>query len=503
MQDLFIDALDEDELQLFDVQASAQKRSSKKQNTQLGAQKQNTTSPNNSSLDAFLFDAAAQNTMQLSDDKNDLWHKCLQDLRYEIDPTEFTLWIEPIEIKQKGDVLILIAVNSYFVKRINEQYLPRIKALVKKYGQSIKKVQVLEKLTPPPIIKKTKTTAQQTEFSALNPEYTFDAFARGKSNALAYNACYDMGKKAQNSNYASIFIYGSSGLGKTHLMQSVAHRYKKAGKLFCYFSSDTLMSKIGQAFAKGAVDEFVSKVQQAELLIVDDIHMLKSKQKPKLATVFINLYDAFMQANKRVILASDKPPMEMEGFDTQFLSRFSGGLTVVIDPPEMDTRISIIEKKSTLLQLSLPKECAIFIAQNVAPDVRRLEGAIKQVHAQTLIEGDVDLALVRRALKNQLVARARSISADNIKDMVAEYYGVSIKDLVGKRRVRNIARPRQVAMALMRQFTNESFPDIGQAFGGRDHSTVIHACEKVAELCQTDPVFEKDYAALAATLEYR
>lgn len=233
------------------------------------------------------------------------------------------------------------------------------------------------------------------------------------------------------------------------------------------------------------------------------MHLIPSKKKVATAGVLLDLYSDFVKSGKRVILASDKPPAQMEDFDARFLSRFSEGLTVAIDPPEIDTRLQILQKKATRLNLNLPKECAIFIAQNVPPDVRRLEGALNQVRANAQMMGaEVDLGLVRQAIKNLIVTRSRSINGDNIKDMVAEYYGISVKDLLGKKRSRNIARPRQLAMALTREFTNDSFPDIGQAFGGRDHSTVIHACEQVAKLVATDPVFEKDYNTLKSTLEF-
>ena len=244
-------------------------------------------------------------------------------------------------------------------------------------------------------------------------------------------------------------------------------------------------------------------VNKAHLLIVDDVHLMPSSKKPQIAGVLLTLHSQFLEQNKQVILASDRPPMQMDGFDQRFLSRFSTGLTVAIEPPERETRIQILEKKAAALQLVLPKECAIFIAENIPPDVRRLEGALLQVQANAQMLGSpVDITLVRQALKSHVVTHTRAINVDGIKAMVAEYYGVSVKDLVGKKRLRSIARPRQMAMALARQFTSDSLIDIGQAFGGRDHSTVIHACDKVAELCQTDTTVERDFRALSATLEF-
>ena len=440
---------------------------------------------------------------------SELWQQCLSELKLEIEESEFNQWLVPLSAEIIEDVLVLTAINPFFVKYIEKNYLKKIQTLVEKYslGQLTSvNLQVMAMTAPPTTeksLKKQKPSTRINESDLINEIYTFDAFVKGKSNALAYNACYDMAKKAEQSSYVSLFICGTSGLGKTHLMQSVAQRYQKAGRKFCYFTSDGFQKKVAQAFLTKSIAEFKKSISQAELLIIDDVHMLPNKDKPKTAAVMLELYNDFTQNGKRVILASDRLPQQMEGFDSRFLSRFLEGLTVVIDPPEIETRVHILEKKASSVGLELPKECAIFIAQNVPPDVRRLEGALNQVRAQAQVEGvAVDISIVRQALKSFIVARSRSLNSDNIKDMVAEYYGVPVKELIGKKRTRQIARPRQMAMALIREFTGDSFPDIGQAFGGRDHTTVMHACEKVAELRIEDPTFDKDYKALSATLEF-
>lgn len=436
-----------------------------------------------------------------------VWQACLADLHYEVGEVEFNQWILPLRAYEETSVLRLEAINNFFIKHIKKKYLNTITDLVLKHSDgrlTAVDLIVIQVATPTveKAVKKSKPITSLAESDGVNILYTFDAFVRGKSNLLAYNACYDMAKKAEQGSYASLFLYGVSGVGKTHLMQSVAHRYQKNGKKFCYFGSDGFMQKVGRAFLENNMPAFIKNVSQADLLIIDDVHLIPSKKKPQMANVLLGLYSDFTQNGKRVILASDKPPAQMEDFDSRFLSRFSEGLTVAIDPPEMDTRVHILEKKAASLGLNLPKECAIFIAQNVAPDVRRLEGALNQVHANaSMMDVAVDIALVRQAIKTHIVARAQSINSDTIKSMVAEYFGVSIKDLIGKKRVRHIARPRQIAMSLTREFTGDSFPDIGQAFGGRDHTTVMHACEKVAELRESDLNFEKDYRALATMLE--
>lgn len=437
-----------------------------------------------------------------------LWERCLADLKHEVTQTEYQQWLLPLGARVEGATLVLTVINPFFVASIKTNFLTQIETLVHRHSDGQVNQVVLELMqsgSPAPNTKSTKVKAKPIdESNALDLGYTFDAFVKGKSNTLAYNACYELAKKAGESTYPSLFIYGLSGLGKTHLMQSVAHRYQKNGLKFCYFTSDGFIKQAGMAFASKTktVEEFRSNVTKADILIIDDIHLISPSKKPATAELMLQLYSEFIEQGKRVILASNRPPTQMEGFDSRFLSRFVGGLTVAIEPPEMETRVQILEKKADHLQMVLPKECAIFIAQNIPPDVRHLEGALKQVHANAQMLGvPVDINLVRQALKSQIMARARTINAENIKDIVAEYYGISVKDLLGKKRARPIARPRQMAMALTREFAGDSFPDIGQAFGGRDHSTVMHACEQIEKLRQTDPSVEKDYKALSATLE--
>lgn len=436
-----------------------------------------------------------------------LWERCLADLKHEVAQTEYQQWLLPLGARVEGTVLILTVINPFFVTNIKTNFLELIKTLAYRHSDGMVSEVVLELMqSGSPIAKTPRQTKAKPidESNGLDLGYTFDAFVKGKSNTLAYNACYELAKKAGESTHPSLFIWGPSGLGKTHLMQSVAHRYQKNGRRFCYFTSDGFIKQAGLAFVgkTKTVEDFRNSVNQADILIIDDIHLISPSKKPATAELMLQLYSEFIEQGKRVILASNRPPTQMEGFDSRFLSRFVGGLTVAIDPPEMDTRVQILEKKATTLQIELPKECAIFIAQNIPADVRHLEGALKQVHANAQMLGlPVSIDLVRQALKSQIMARTRTVNVENIKDIVAEYFGISVKELVGKKRLRTIARPRQIAMALTREFTGDSFPDIGQAFGGRDHTTVIHACEQIEKLRQTDASVDKDYRALSATLE--
>lgn len=459
-----------------------------------------------------LFDEDELVPMSAPSPSADFWQECLKELSFEVSEADFLRWLSPLEASVDGDVLVLSAINQYFITHIKDNYIDKIELLVKKHAPAgiegvrleTPKVVDVKPKSEKTVTKKAKSNTQIEESEQLEDNYTFDAFVKGKSNAFAYNACYDLGKKGGESAYPLVFLYGSSGLGKTHLMHAVAHRYQKAGLRFCYMTKDHFFRITKDAFRDRKVDQLVKKICKADLLIIDDIHLIDGKRAPHISDLLLTIFSDFSKNKKnRIILASDRQPAQLNNFDERFKSRFSSGLNVLIEPPDIDMRVQILEKKASVLGMDLPKECALFIAQNVAPDVRRLEGALNQVHANFVMSGEpVTLSLVRHAIKDHIEARARAVNADNIRDLVAQYYGISAKDLMGKKRARNIARPRQMAMALIRELTQDSFPEIGQFFGGRDHTTVMHACKAIEELRATDVKVDKAYQALKATLEF-
>lgn len=459
-----------------------------------------------------LFDEDELVPMSAPSPSADFWQECLKELSFEVSEADFLRWLSPIQASVDGDVLVLSAINQYFITHIKDNYIDKIELLVKKHAPAgiegvrleTPKVIDVKPKSEKTVTKKAKTNTQIEESEQLEDNYTFDAFVKGKSNAFAYNACYDLGKKGGDSAYPLVFLYGSSGLGKTHLMHAVAHRYQKAGSRFCYMTKDHFFRITKDAFRDRKVDQLVKKICKADLLIIDDIHLINGKSAPHISDLLLTIFSDFSKNKKnRIILASDRQPAQLNNFDERFKSRFSSGLNVLIEPPDIDMRVQILEKKASVLSMDLPKECALFIAQNVAPDVRRLEGALNQVHANFVMSGEpVTLSLVRHAIKDHIEARARAVNADNIRDLVAQYYGISAKDLMSKKRARNIARPRQMAMALIRELTQDSFPEIGQFFGGRDHTTVMHACKAIEELRATDVKVDKAYQALKATLEF-
>lgn len=471
-----------------------------------------------------------------------LWDKCLDDLKYHVKPTVFTMWLRPLSAHLDGNIFIIRAPNNYFVEYVRKNHLQDIEALVNKHsGGEIEQVAVRvdnassstdegvssqQGLTsgnqsPGQSVSSSynAVTGETTSGSAghlspsgqissvdakslsyLNPEFTFDTFVTGKSNNLAYKACYELTKRQSQNRHNPLFIYGPSGLGKTHLMHSVAHRYLKQQRSFYYFTSEKFINQLVYSLRNNKIEEFKKKIKKVDLLIVDDIHVLAGKVKS--SNEFLSLFADFTTGDKQIILASDRHPSQLTEFDERFRSRFSWGLSVPIEPPEIDTRMQILQKKAALSGIELPKECALFIAQNVVSNVRRLEGALNQVVANANLTGaPITLEMVQYALKDVVAMRVQAVNMDNIRKVVAEFYDVSVKDLMGKKRTRSIARPRQMAMALARELTGDSFPDIGQSFGGRDHTTVMHACDKIAQLREEDPVLDKDYKALAMMLQ--
>lgn len=472
-------------------------------------------------------------------DSLSVWDKCLNELKYQLKENEFTMWLRPLSARVVDNTLMLLAPNQYFVSHVRQYHFADIEALAKLHSQgSITQVVIqveannqsnsddishnqsqatvlggnrnngydlqgnsaINSTSDLEASQRANQIASDKSLSYINPKFTFDTFVSGKTNMLAYKACYELGKKQSQNRHNPLFIYGASGLGKTHLMHSVAHRYLKIDKTFYYFSSEKFINQLVYALRNQKIEQFKKKIKRVDLLIIDDVHVLAGKNKS--SSEFLSLFADFMVEGKQVILASDRHPSQMTEFDERFRSRFSSGLAVAIEPPEMETRMQILQKKANLSGVDLPKECALFIAQNVVSNVRRLEGALNQVVANANLTGNpIDLEMVQYALKDIIAIRSQAVSMDNIRKVVAEYYDVSVKDLMSKKRTRSIARPRQIAMSLARELTKDSYPDIGQSFGGRDHTTVMHACDKVAQLRKEDPVLDKEYKALSMTLQ--
>ena len=441
-----------------------------------------------------------------------LWLKCVDELKYQVPDNIFTMWIRPLSASMHDNTMVVNVPNQYFASYVEKNHLSQIQTILHQLeptlpihvqiqidkGNAITDAVSTQELGEQKV--RLVRNEQQRSFQYIDPHFTFDQFVTAKSNQIAYSICRETANNLGQSKNNPLFIYGATGLGKTHLMQAIAHEILKQGKSFYYFTSDKFVNQLVNSLRKQKIDEFKDKIKKADLLIIDDIHVIAGKQKS--SEQFLLLLNDFMSKNKQVILASDKHPSALTDFDERLKSRLAWGVAVALEPPELETRIQILQKKSKAQEVILPKECAIFIAQHIIANVRELEGALNKVLAiSRLLNQPIHLELVQMALKDLIAIRVQAVSMDNIRKVVAEFYDISVKDLMGKKRLRHIARPRQVAMSLARELTNNSFTEIGQSFGGRDHTTVMHACDKVQELCGSDLMFDKDYRSLKLMLQ--
>lgn len=441
-----------------------------------------------------------------------LWLKCVDELKYQVPDNIFTMWIRPLSASMHNNTMVVNVPNQYFASYVEKNHLSQIQTILQQLEPTLPiqvQIQIDKGNAITDAVSKQEfgeqkvtlvKTEQQRSFQYIDPHFTFDQFVTAKSNQIAYSICRETANNLGQSKNNPLFIYGATGLGKTHLMQAIAHEILKQGKSFYYFTSDKFVNQLVNSLRTQKIDEFKDKIKKADLLIIDDIHVIAGKQKS--SEQFLLLLNDFMSKNKQVILASDKHPSALTDFDERLKSRLAWGVAVALEPPELETRIQILQKKSKAQEVNLPKECAIFIAQHIIANVRELEGALNKVLAiSRLLNQPIHLELVQMALKDLIAIRVQAVSMDNIRKVVAEFYDISVKDLMGKKRLRHIARPRQVAMSLARELTNNSFTEIGQSFGGRDHTTVMHACEKVQELCVSDLMFDKDYRSLKLMLQ--
>ena len=441
-----------------------------------------------------------------------IWARCVEELKYQVPDNIFTMWIRPLSANLQDQALVINVPNQYFANYIEKHHLLQIQQIVTQLAPDaaiqvhiqIDKASNLTSAVGSHVLSETLNDPAKTElqrsFQYIDPQFTFDQFVTAKSNQIAYSICRDTASNLGQSKNNPLFIYGSTGLGKTHLMHAIAHEILKQGKRFFYFTSDKFVNQLVNSLRKQKIDEFKDKIKKADLLIIDDIHVIAGKQKS--SEQFLLLLNDFMSKNKQVVLASDRHPSALTDFDERLKSRLAWGVSVALDPPELDTRIQILQKKAKTQDVVLPKDCAIFIAQHIVANVRELEGELNKVLAiSRLLNQPIHLELVQMALKDVIAIRVQAVSMDNIRKVVAEFYDISVKDLMGKKRLRHIARPRQIAMMLARELTSHSFTEIGQSFGGRDHTTVMHACEKVQQLCLSDPMFDKDYRSLKLRLQ--
>ncbi|RMG31761.1 MAG: chromosomal replication initiator protein DnaA [Gammaproteobacteria bacterium] len=446
-----------------------------------------------------------------------LWQKCLARLENEIPPQQFNTWIRPLHAVRDEEGLKLLAPNRFVLDWVREHYIGKIHETVSLFEPERPVTVRLEvgsrpreasdpageaSLPPERRFTRQEDRARGGAFgnSTLNPEFTFESFVEGKSNQLAKAASMQVGENPGGA-YNPLFIYGGVGLGKTHLMHAVGNHILRRNRnaRVIYLHSERFVADMVKALQHNAINEFKRYYRSVDALLIDDIQFFAGKERSQ--EEFFHTFNALLEGQQQVVLTCDRYPREVDGLEERLKSRFGWGLTVAIEPPELETRVAILMTKAQQMRLEMPSEVAFFIAKRIQSNIRELEGALKRVAAAARFSGrPVDLDFAREALRDLLAVQDKLVSIDNIQKTVAEYYKIRVADLLSPRRSRSIARPRQIAMALAKELTQHSLPEIGDAFGGRDHTTVLHACRKIAELRETDLRIQEDYTNLLRTL---
>ncbi|UVE17821.1 chromosomal replication initiator protein DnaA [Pseudomonas sp. LS44] len=476
----------------------------------------------------------------------ELWQQCIDLLRDELPAQQFNTWIRPLQVEASSDELRVYAPNRFVLDWVNEKYIGRLLELLSERSQGLApalslligskrsssaQARTTPAVTSPPAAPQARQpsreesprlsmdpladtpsgAAPRTERSVqvegalkhtsyLNRTFTFENFVEGKSNQLARAAAWQVADNPKHG-YNPLFLYGGVGLGKTHLMHAVGNHLlkKNPNAKVVYLHSERFVADMVKALQLNAINEFKRFYRSVDALLIDDIQFFAKKERSQ--EEFFHTFNALLEGGQQVILTSDRYPKEIEGLEERLKSRFGWGLTVAVEPPELETRVAILMKKADQAKVDLPHDAAFFIAQRIRSNVRELEGALKRVIAHSHFMGrEITIELIRESLKDLLALQDKLVSIDNIQRTVAEYYKIKISDLLSKRRSRSVARPRQVAMALSKELTNHSLPEIGDAFGGRDHTTVLHACRKIAELRESDADIREDYKNLLRTL---
>ena len=421
-----------------------------------------------------------------------IFNKGVQELQKQLNSTEFNSWIKPLEFDLKENNFNIYAPNSFVEDFFREKYLPVITNFLENHigrNKFILNVSVNEDQP------KTLNT------TGLNRNYTFGTFVEGKSNQVALAASKQVAEQAANTEYNPLFLYGGVGLGKTHLLHSIGNSLlqERPNAKICYVHSERFVSDMVKALQLGAINEFKKFYRNLNALLIDDIQFFAGKEQSQ--EELFHTFNSLIEAGNLMIFSCDRYPKEIEGLEERLKSRFGWGLSVVIDPPALETRAAILLKKADDMNLNLPDDCAFFIAQQVKSNVRELEGALKRVAANAkFAKTDIDIDLIKDSLRDVLAIQAKMVTIPNIQRVVADYYNIKMSDLLSKRRNRSITRPRQIAMALSKELTNHSLPEIGEAFGGRDHTTVIHACEKTKKLKLSNLEIDEDYRKLRRSL---
>jgi chromosomal replication initiator protein len=447
------------------------------------------------------------------------WDRCLDRLQDELSSQQFNTWIRPLQATEEDGRLRIMAPNRYVKNQVQLSFLARIHELLDQLGDSKTPIEVkldvgtVECVQAKPLRAdgtggaavvsangKARTAAPGEAGHKLNEDFTFETFVEGKSNEMAKAAAMQVAANAGRS-YNPLLLYGGVGLGKTHLMQAVGNliRRNDPGAKVVYLHSQRFVQDMVKALQQGTMDEFMQYYRSVDTLLIDDIQFFANKLRSQ--EEFFHVFNALLERDRQMVLTCDRYPREIDGLEERLKSRFVYGLTQEVEPPELETRVAILMKKAEAEQVDLDQSVAFFIGERIRSNVRELEGALRRVIANARFTGSrITIDQVKRALRDLLAIQDRQISIDNIQRLVAEYYNIKISDILSKRRSRTIARPRQMAMFLAKELTNHSLPEIGEAFGGRDHTTVLHACKRIAELKESSADVSEDYRNLGRLL---
>jgi chromosomal replication initiator protein len=438
--------------------------------------------------------------------ETNLWNRCVRDLQAELPEQQFNTWIRPLQAVEDGAVLKLLAPNRFVVDWLNQHYLGRIEELVDGAGSSNQVVlevgsrQIHSASPLAPQARPPRAATAEPVVSRLNPDFSFENFVEGKSNQLARAAAFQIGENPGKS-YNPLFIYGGVGLGKTHLMQAIGNAMLKnrPGARVSYVHSERFVGDMVRGLQHNTISDFKRSYRSLDALLIDDIQFFAGKERSQ--EEFFHTFNALLEGQRQIVLTCDRYPKEVNGLEERLKSRFGWGLTVAIEPPELETSVAILMSKAANEGAVLPEEVAFFIAKRIRSNVRELEGALRRVIANSIFTGrPISLDFAKEALRDLLALQDRLVSIENIQKTVADYFKIRVADLLSKRRSRSVARPRQIGMALAKELTNHSLPEIGDAFGGRDHTTVLHGCRRIASLRETEKRVDEDYLNLLRTL---
>ena len=451
------------------------------------------------------------------------WQRCLELLEGELPAQQYNTWIRPLQSIEETGVIRLLAPNAFVLDWVQNNYLLRLKEFSNQiWGKESPEIRLeigsistpnvnameptlnLEPVMDEPVWSSASTKNPVYKIiSNLNKAFTFDNFVEGKSNQLARAASIQVGENPGKA-YNPLFIYGGVGLGKTHLMHAVGNSITEANpdKRVIYLHSESFVSEMVKALQHNAIDDFKQKYRNVNALLIDDIQFFARKERSQ--EEFFHTFNALFESEQQIIMTSDRYPKELSGLEDRLKSRFGWGLTVAIEPPDLETRVAIIKSKAIkLFNVELSDEVAFFIGERVRSNIRELEGALRRIIANAQFTGDeISVAFAKHALRDMIAAQDRVVSIENIQKVVAEFYNLRTSDLLSAKRTRSIARPRQIAMALSKELTNHSLPEIGERFGGRDHTTVLYATRKVRELRASDYRLNDDYQALLRILSH-